>query len=163
MIPAARGRRRLHGWFDAGVLFKGAEGLLEVVAGVWLAIDPAIVHNVLFRLTAKELLHDPQDRIANALRHFADTLTLGSHTFAVAYLAAHGLIKLALAGGLLTGRRSAFPVAITVLGLFALYQLYRFGHTHAPMLPVLSMLDLVIAWLVWREWRARHASAPALA
>ena len=154
-------RRRLHGFFDAGVLFKGAEGLLELVSGIWFGLDPGILHNVLFRLTEKELLRDPADRISNAVRHVADTLTLGSHTFAVVYLAGHGLIKLVMAVGLLQGRRWAFPLAMVVLSLFAAYQLYRFSHTHSPLLPVLSALDIGIVWLVWREARARGTPVPA--
>jgi uncharacterized membrane protein len=148
--------RRLERWFVAGVLFKGAEGLLELASAAWLAIEPDILHNVVFRLTARELLHDPQDRIAGTLRHLADSVTLGAHSFAVVYLAAHGAIKLALAAGLLSGRRRAYPVAVVVLVLFAVYQLYRFAHTHAPLLPVMSAVDALIAWLVWREGRARR-------
>jgi uncharacterized membrane protein len=114
---------------------------------------------LIFRLTAKELLHDPEDRIAGTLRHFAEELGSGRHTFAVVYLIAHGVVKVALAAGLLTHRRWAFPFAIVVLLAFAAYQLYRYTHTHAPMLPPLSALDIAIAWLVWREWRARSSGA----
>jgi uncharacterized membrane protein len=157
-VAETRGQR-LERWFVAGVLFKGAEGLLEVVLAGWLALDPDILHNVVFRLTARELLHDPQDRIAATLRDLADSVTLGPHSFAVLYLAAHGAIKLGLAAALLRGQRWAYPAAVVALVLFAAYQLYRFGHTHAPLLPVMSAIDGAIAWLVWREGRARHEVA----
>jgi uncharacterized membrane protein len=159
----ARTPRALHRWFDVGVLFKGAEGLLEMIAGAWLAFDPGVLHLVIFRLTAKELLHDPDDRIAGALRSFAEELGTGRHTFAVVYLIAHGVVKVALAAGLLANKRWAYPFGIAVLLAFAIYQIYRFTHTHAILLPLLSALDLGIAWLVWREWRARASSAPARA
>lgn len=155
---AVRHGRALKRWFDLGALFKGAEGLVEFVAGVWFAFDPTIVHNVLFRLTERGLLHDPQDRIALTLRHLADGVSTGAHSFAVVYLAAHGLIKVVLAVGLLREQRWAFPFGIVILLLLAAYQLYRFSHTHAPLLPVLSVLDAAIAWLVWREWRVRFAT-----
>ena len=155
--PHASGRRRraLDRWFDAGVLFKGAEGLLEMLSGAWLLFDPAILSNVVFRLTAKELLHDPEDRIAGTLRELAEHVGTGRHTFAVVYLIAHGLVKVVLAAGLLRNRPWAYPFALCALVAFAAYQLYRFTHTHSPMLPVLSALDLAIAWLVWREGRMR--------
>jgi len=151
---AAR-RRTLRHWFDAGVLFKGAEGLFEIVAGVWLAFDPGVLHSLIFRLTAKELLHYPEDRIACALRHFAEELGTGRHTFATVYLVAHGVVKVALAAGLLRNQRWAFPFGIVTLLAFAGYQAYRFTHTHSLLLPVLSAVDVAIAWLVWREWRLR--------
>jgi len=152
-------RRMLHRWFDIGVVFKGIEGLVEIVAGAWLAFDPALVHNAIFRLTAKELLHDPDDRIANTLRDVAEHFGSGRHGFAVAYLTAHGVVRVVLAGGLLTDRRWAFPFAIVALVALATYQIYRFTHTHAPLLPVASAIDVAIAWLVWREWRMRQAGA----
>jgi uncharacterized membrane protein len=153
--PTARDGRALKRLFDLGALFKGAEGLLELVAGVWLAFDPAIVHTLLFRLASRELLHDPADRIAHALRHLADSITPGAERFAVMYLVAHGIVKVVLAVGLLRERRWAFPFGIVLLLLFAAYQVYRFSHTHAPLLPVLAALDAAIAWLVWREGRVR--------
>lgn len=155
----APSRGALHRWFDVGVLFKGAEGLLEMIGGAWLAFDPGVLHMVIFRLTAKELLHDPDDRIAGALRGFAEELGTGRHTFPVVYLIAHGVVKVALAAGLLANKRWAYPFAIAVLLAFAVYQLYRFTHTHAVLLPLLSALDLAIAWLVWREGRVRAAAA----
>ena len=154
--------RLLRRWFDIGVLFKGAEGLLEIVAGAWLRFDPTILQTLVFRLTAKELLHDPDDRIAGALRHFAEELGSGRTTFAVVYLIAHGVLKVVLAAALLRNQRWAYPFAQWVLVVFAVYQVYRFTHTHSVLLPVLAALDLAIAWLVWREGRAR-AQAPSAA
>lgn len=159
----ARGGRAMHRWFDVGVLFKGAEGLLEIIAGAWLAFDPQVLHMVVFRLTAKELLHDPDDRIAGLLRHFAEELGSGRQTFAVVYLMAHGVVKVVLAEGLLRNRRWAYPFGIVVLLAFAAYQLYRFTHTHGLALPVLSAIDVAIAWLVWREWRMREVTPAARA
>ena len=152
---ADRRRRELHRWFDVGVVFKGAEGFLEIVAGAWFAFDPSVLPTLIFRLTAKELLHDPDDRIASFLRDMAEHLGTGRHTFAVVYLVAHGVVKVVLAAGLLTHRRWAFPFALVTLIAFAVYQLYRFTHTHSIALPVLAALDLAIAWLVWREGRMR--------
>ena len=145
------GRRALQRWFDVGVVFKGLEGLVEVVAGAWLAFDPAVLQNAIFRLSAKELLHDPEDRIAGVLRDLAEHLGTGRHTFAVVYLILHGVVKIVLAGGLLANKRWAYPFAIVALLALAGYQVYRFTHTHAMLLPVLSAIDVAIAWLVWRE------------
>ncbi len=152
---AAAARGRLHKWFDLGVWFKGVEGAFEILAGAWLAYDPEIVHGVLFRLAAKELLHDPHDRIAGILRSIAEDFDAGGHTFATLYLVAHGVVKVVLAIGLLRNRPWAYPFAIVTLSALAFYQLYRYTHTHSLMLPVLATLDLAIAWLVWRESRNR--------
>ena len=156
----ARRRRTLHRWFDAGVMFKGAEGVLEIVTGAWLSFDRSILQNVVFRITAKELVHDPEDMVARTLRHWAEELGSGRQTFASLYLVAHGVVKIVLAVSLLREYRWAYPTAVAAQLLLAAYELYRFSHTHAPVLPVVATLDIVIAWLVWREGRAR-AAAPA--
>ena len=153
-LPPPGKARRLRRLFDVGAWFKGLEGAVEIAAGAWLALDPAAVESILFRLAAKDLLHDPHDRIASALRHVAQGLD-ASASFPVVYLVAHGVIKVALAIGLLRDYRPAYPAAVVALGALASYQLYRFSHTHAVTLPVLSAIDLGIAWLVWREWGLR--------
>jgi uncharacterized membrane protein len=151
--PAAA--RRLRRWFDIGAWFKGVEGAIEIVAGAWIALDHAALGTLLVRLAAKDLLHDPHDRIASTLRHLAHALD-GNVSFPAIYLIAHGVVKVLLAIGLLRDYRAAYPLAIVTLGALAAYQLYRYTHTHAVMLPVLAALDLAIAWLVWREGRQRR-------
>src|SRR4051812_18418626 len=92
--------RRLRRWFDLGAWFKGIEGAVEVVAGAWVALDPAALGSLLVRLAAKELLHDPHDRIAATLRDLAHGLD-GGAAFPWVYLVAHGIVKIVLAIGLL--------------------------------------------------------------
>jgi uncharacterized membrane protein len=152
--------RALHRWFDIGVLFKGGEGLLEIVCGAWLWFDPTILQTVVFRLTAKELLHDPDDAVVATLRHLAEEMGSGRHAFATFYLIAHGLVKVVLTVGLLRQKPWAFPVAVWTLGALAVYQLYRFTHTHSLLLPLLAAIDLAIVWLVWREGRLRAQESP---
>ena len=147
--------RRLRRWFDIGAWFKGIEGAIEIVTGAWVALDPAALGTLLVRLAAKDLLHDPHDRIASTLRHLASTLD-GNVSFPAMYLIAHGVVKVLLAIGLLRDYKAAYPAAIVTLGALATYQLYRYTHTHAVVLPVLAALDLAIAWLVWREGRQRR-------
>jgi len=147
--------RRLRRWFDIGAWFKGIEGAIEIVTGAWVALDPAALGTLLVRLAAKDLLHDPHDRIASTLRHLASALD-GNVSFPAMYLIAHGVVKVLLAIGLLRDYKVAYPLAIVTLGALATYQLYRYTHTHAVVLPVLAAVDVAIAWLVWREGRQRR-------
>jgi len=59
------------------------------------------------------------------------------------------------------GRRitAMSAAALWFLGIFILYQLYRFSHTHSLGLLVLSAFDLFVASLVWREYRAQKHHA----
>ncbi|MEJ2184725.1 MAG: DUF2127 domain-containing protein, partial [Gemmatimonadota bacterium] len=73
--------------------------------------------------------------------------------FAAAYLLDHGAIKIALVGGLIREKRWVFPIALVFLGLFVVYQVYRFTHQPSYGLAGLTVLDLVIIALVWWEWQ----------
>jgi uncharacterized membrane protein len=62
---------------------------------------------------------------------------------------------------LLKNKLSAYPASLIALGLFVLYQLYRFSYTHAAGLIVLTVFDLLVMSLIWHEYRlvGRHLSA----
>ena len=59
--------------------------------------------------------------------------------------------------GLLRNKLWAYPVSLAVLGLFIIYQLYRFSYSHGVGLLVLTGFDGVVMGLVWHEYRLiRH-------
>ena len=63
---------------------------------------------------------------------------------------------------LLKNRLWAYPVSLAVLGLFVVYQLYRFSHTHGVGLILLSAFDVVVLGLIWHEYRlVRRHLAPS--
>ncbi len=59
--------------------------------------------------------------------------------------------------GLLRGKLPVYPAALTVLGLFLCYQVYRAGHNHSLGLGFLSALDLLILILIWGEYQRLKA------
>ena len=63
--------------------------------------------------------------------------------------------------GLLKNKLWAYPASLIALGLFVLYQLYRFSYTHGAGLIVLTVFDLLVMSLIWHEYRLvrRHLSA----
>jgi uncharacterized membrane protein len=150
-------RRKLHRLFEAGVILKGLDGVLETVGGVlFLFVGPLTLHRLVFFLTAHELSEDPHDFLARGLRHLVETLSPDTKLFASLYLVVHGLIKLVLVAGLLRGRLWAYPTAVGFLGVFVAYQLYRFAHTHSLALLGLTLFDVCIVFLVWQEYRSRR-------
>ncbi len=139
------------------MLVKGFDGLVETVAGLlfWLVREGALYRAAVF-VTRHELARDPHDPLANALRHAIWSLSADTKAFVGAYLVGHGLIKIVLAAGLLSGRRWAYPTALVVLGTFVAYQAHRWLRTRSPALLAFTLLDVVIVLLIWRDWRA-HA------
>ena len=148
--------RRGHRLFELAILFKGVDGALELVGGVLAAFVPlSALDNLIYMVTAHELSLEPDDRIANALRNFADMLSIGTKHYAAAYLLSHGLLKLLLVYGLWREKTWAFPSALLFLTLFVAYQVYRYFHTASPWLLVFAAIDTAVGWLIWREYERR--------
>ena len=72
------------------------------------------------------------------------------------------MLKVGLVIALLRHWLPAYPVAIVVLGLFVVYEVYRATQTGSVLLPVLAVVDVAVIVLVVREYRAlrRAQSAP---
>ena len=70
------------------------------------------------------------------------------------------MVKLALVIGLLKGKLWSYPASLIVLGLFIVYQLYRFSYTHGAGLIVLTILDVVVMGLIWHEYRLMRRHMP---
>ena len=154
------GNGNVHRLFQAAVVVKGIDGILEFIGGVLLLfVSPSTLNRLIVALTQHELAEEPDDWLVVTLRHLAETFSVETRHFASAYLIGHGVLKVFLAVSLLRERLWAFPLALSVLTIFVAYQLHRFGHTRSTVLLALTALDVVVMVLIWREYRARKESA----
>jgi uncharacterized membrane protein len=96
---------------------------------------------------------DPHDFLATHLLRTAHGLTGSAVLFGAVYLLAHGLAKVILVAALLKNQLWAYPWAITFLGVFIVYQLYRLSLRPSVGLAALTIFDAAIAWLTYREYR----------
>jgi uncharacterized membrane protein len=159
-VTSERSQQQVHRLFAASVLMKGMDGVLETIGGIlFMFVDPKALNNLVISFTAHELSEDPDDWFATTLRHLVHNLSSDTQLFVSVYLVAHGLIKVLLVVGLLREKLWAYPAALWFLGIFILYQLYQFSHTHSLGLLALSAFDLFVAVLVWLEYRSRKQHA----
>jgi uncharacterized membrane protein len=151
--------KNIHRLFEVGIWLKGAHSLLEIVGGVLLAaISTDWITEFVVNLTADELLDHPNDVVAGYLLRSALRFSATTKTFAAFYLLSHGVVKLFLVVALLRSKLWAYPASLVVLGLFILYQIYRFTFTHSLGLIALTVFDLVVIWLIWHEYRVMRAN-----
>ena len=73
---------------------------------------------------------------------------------------APGRVKSGLVTGLLMRKLWAYPTTIVVLGLFIVYQLYRYTQTHGLGLLLLTALDVVVVGLTWHEYGLMRRHLP---
>jgi uncharacterized membrane protein len=145
---------RIHQLFQLSVLLKGAHALIECASGVLLAVvSTQTIVGWVDWLTQDELSEDPHDFVAAHLSAMAQHFTVSSKNFYSFYLVSHGLVKVVLVVGLLKEKLWAYPVSLAVLGVFILYQVYRFSYTHSPGLVALTLFDILVIALIWHEYR----------
>lgn len=152
---------RVHKIFQIGVLLKGAHALTECAGSIALAlVSTNTIRAFVNWLTQEELIENPHDFIASHLSTFAQNFSIETKHFYAFYLLGHGVVKLALVIGLLKGKLWSYPASLIVLGLFIVYQLYRFSYTHGAGLIVLTILDVVVMGLIWHEYRLVRRHLP---
>lgn len=140
--------------FLIGVLFKGIDGLLELVGGtVLLFVSPRQLQGAASAITAGELREDPHDLLSNLLVNNVTNLGSGGMGFFAAYLLLHGVVKVAIVVALLVGSRRIYPWAVAALGAFLLVQIYALVTSPTIGVALLTVFDAVIIGLTWREWR----------
>ncbi|MDE3098188.1 MAG: DUF2127 domain-containing protein [Verrucomicrobiota bacterium] len=151
---AAKRTNWLHWAFETGIWLKGIDGALELIGGcLFLIIRPSALNRIVAFLTQHELQEDPDDLVANALRHASDHLSSGSKLIGAAYLLAHGALKVFLAAGILRGKLWCYPTAIALMGMLALLEIVRAAFHFSIPLFAAAGVDIIIVALIWREYR----------
>ena len=154
--------RRIRQIFEVSVLLKGAHALIECIGGLVLAfVSTSAITSLVNALTQEELIEDPNDFVGTHLLSLAQNFTVSTQHFYAFYLLSHGVIKVFLVIGLLRNKLWAYPVSLVVLGLFIVYQLYRFSYTHGFGLIALTVFDVIVMGLIWHEFRlvSRHLTS----
>ena len=145
----------------ASVLVKGAHAVIECAGGMLLAlVSTGAIAAFVNVLTQEELVEDPQDFVATHLLAWVQNFSVGTKQFYAFYLLSHGVVKLLLVVGLLKEKLWSYPASLIVLGLFIVYQLYRFWYTHGAGLIVLTVFDLVVMVLIWHEYSLMRRHLP---
>ncbi|SFT53107.1 DUF2127 domain-containing protein [Arthrobacter sp. ov118] len=146
--------------FRVILIFKGLDGVLELVGGVLLLlVSPQQIGAMARVLTQHELSEDPHDLVAHALVRSTSNLSASASLFGAVYLLLHGLVKVVLVWAVLQDRLWAYPWMIAFLLVFIIYQVYKILVSFSWGLALLTAFDIFIVWLTWREYRRHKARA----
>ena len=148
-----------HILFVVSIFLKGVFAVAELVAGIAIyASPPEFINNWVHGMLRTRLFADPNDPFAQFVLHQAHEVAVTRHTFVSLYLMSHGLVKIFIVAALFSRRLWAFPLGMSALALFIVYQMHRWYYTHSPWLVMISIFDAFIIWLTWREYQAlkRH-------
>lgn len=145
--------------------------LISLWTKVIFAVAECLTGLAVYFITTKEIqqftrwiLHlkifaDPHDRRTVFVQNALAGIPMNAKTFLVVYLLLHGLLKIAIVFGLLSGKPLAYPLGLLGLGAFVTYQLWHY-HLHGQSaILVLAAFDVFIMVMVWREWREKFGTA----
>lgn len=156
------GRSTGEGLFRAALLVKGLDGAVELLVAVVLAVGtPTLFEGLARAVLDHHLLGGPHSELAMRFAAGEEQLVGAGRTFAVVYLALHGVIKCGLVAAMALRVRPAYPVAVVALGLFVCYELVRAVRTGSLLLPVFAALDVLIIVLIVREYRRLGRPPPS--
>jgi uncharacterized membrane protein len=151
---AARGSSFLHESFEIGIAMKGFDGLLEFLGGaIIFFMKPSQMNDLVRKVCEYLLTRAPHSAVAIHMFNASQNMTSSSAKFAALYLLSHGLVKVLLVSCLWMNKLWAYPLTIAVFGAFAVYQVFRFTHTHSWALVVLTIFDVLIILLTWNEYQ----------
>jgi uncharacterized membrane protein len=135
------------------IAVKGADGIIETVLGLLLAITgPQRLYSLVLHFTTPELENNPGNKAAAAVQHGAAGLAHASASFAIAYLLTHGVLKSGISISLLLGQRWIFAPACVILTGFILYMGYHATQHFSWWLVGFAGFDLLTLALVMNEW-----------
>ena len=162
MTPEAhkffRPKTKLDRFFEAGILLKMLDGIIETISGLTLlVIRPEHVMHVVHWLTASELAEDPHDFVASHLVRWANDFTRQAAVFAAIYLLTHGLVKVVLVYEVLRNRLWAYLALIVVTLGFVAYQLARVFEKPSAGFVLLTIFDFAVIYLTTREYAKQKA------
>ena len=141
------------GLFRAALLLKGLDGAVELLAAVALVVaTPDVLEGFVRLVLDYHLLGGPHSDLARRFAAGEEQFSGSGRTFAVVYLALHGVVKCGLVVAMARRIRPAYPVAAVVLGVFVVYELYRATRTGSVLLPAFAALDVLIIVLIIREY-----------
>ena len=146
--------------FRLSLLGKAVLGVVQVLGRLFLLVMPGdTIRATADALTRSELAHDPTDRFARAVMHWATTINPAAENFYITYLLGHGLIHVVVVTALLVKSRIAYPFSLATLMGFVAYQTWEWLHTFDSALLVLTAIDVFVIVIVIMEHRLkRHPS-----
>ncbi|GAA3634216.1 DUF2127 domain-containing protein [Microlunatus ginsengisoli] len=139
--------------FAVSIAIKGLDGLFELFAGAaLLPITPEQVETAAGRFAGSLIAAWLPDTVSAWAVANAERVTIAGLAFGAYYLLAHGLVKIVLVAALLRNKLWAYPVMITVLAGFVLFQCYELSQRPSVGLVVLTVFDVAVIGLTVREY-----------
>ena len=140
--------------FKIGMWWRIFYGALRLILGFsLLKIIGRPVIDVVTWVLSHEFIQDPSDILLTTAR-----MVLSHNSYYVTYFLAFyfifwGVTDVVLSISLLREQLWSFPISMYVIGIFILYEAFRFLHTHSLILLSVIVIDIFILLLIYTEYK----------
>jgi uncharacterized membrane protein len=141
--------------FRIAMWWRIGYGFLRLIFGfILLSLVGAPISDIFYRLASHELTQDPNDVLIQTLSPLATHFPITITYFIAIYFLFWGILDIVLSIQLLKHRMWAFPLTIALIGIFVIYEIYRFAHTHSLVLLGVIIVDIIVATLIYKEYKS---------
>ena len=140
--------------FRIGMWWRIFYGMMRLLLGfALLKLVGRPIVDIVTSILSHELIEDKSDILVALARN-----VFSHHSFYVTYFLAFyfifwGVADVVLSVSLLKAQLWAFPISMYVIGVFILYEAFRFLHTHSLILLGVIVIDIFILILINSEYR----------
>lgn len=128
-------------------------GTLRLILGfALLRLVGSPFSDIFYTLLSHELITDPNDILLQAVMPLLKYLAFPVTYFIAFYILFWGFLDIFLGISLLKDKIWAFPTSLILIGVFVIYEIYRFFHTHSVILACIIVIDLILMWLIYKEY-----------
>ncbi len=140
------------------IILKGLAGAVEICIGLSLLLIAGIgsymsahidIANLIIQITAKELLEDPNDWLANWLLNQDPTFLIKAGLYTGLILLMLGMVKLSIAIGIWYRSWTIRNAAMVILIISNLGMLYELAMDYSVIKTIALIIDLLILLYVW--------------
>lgn len=144
-------RENLRRLFDISITLKLLHGVFEFILGfLILFVGAGSLVRVVEFIFNRELAEDSGDFIINLIITISQYLSVHLKSFIGIYFLIFGIINIWLAFILITKKVKHYTYVEAVIGIFILYQVYKFIRTGSVVILAFAIIDAIILWLIFK-------------
>jgi uncharacterized membrane protein len=146
-------RELLHQLYNVSVIFKGIDGILEIIGGLLLIFfSPLTITRTVLFLGRTELTEGSRHHLLSYLYQIASGISLHRRHFYSLLFISHGAVKLILVGGLMKNKLWAYPTTMVIFTAFVFYQISEIYSSPFVLLVGITVIDVFVVLLIGREY-----------
>lgn len=140
--------------FTVGMWWRVLYGAIRVTVGLGLLhFVGGPFQSAYFGLMSRELIEDPNDNFVKFVGALLGRVPFDISYFLAFYMIFWGVIDVVLSLSVLKEKKWAFPLTMVLIGLFVVYELYRFSYTHSFLLAMVICIDFILIWVIGKKYR----------